>query len=265
MLALYGDGSGEHGKGVFVLAGYVANTLDWFAIEQDWCRELQTPPRIDYFKASECVRKGDGDFGKQFKGWTQAAVDAKRLQLAMVVNKFNHRMVEVASTINWDEYRSAIGDDVVKQTYYHPYFFCFHGLASLAVEVSNKQFRDHKDRLAFVMDTESNATLDVDVKAQYEHARSTLPGDIANKMGSITFDTDIKFPLLQVADLIAWSVRAEREGLPSPVLSVIRDGSKIGGSYERRWNPSKLAQMVIDTEDEFKRRFPPGAFQKLPL
>jgi hypothetical protein len=103
MLALYGDGSGENGKGTFVLAGYVASTIDWFEIERFWCAELNANPKIDYFKASECIRKGNGEFGKQFKGRTQKEVDDKRLRLAQIVNRFNPRIVEVASMIRWDE------------------------------------------------------------------------------------------------------------------------------------------------------------------
>lgn len=158
-----------------------------------------------------------------------------------------------------------IGDDAVKQTYYSPYFFCFHGLASLAVEVSNKQFRDHKGRLAFTLDTESNGTLDADAEVQYRHARETLPDPISGRMGSIAFDTDIAFPMLQVADLLAWSVRAECEGLPSPVLNVIRDKTKIGGSYLKKWNASKLAQLVVDTDSAFRERWPKPSSERLPL
>src|SRR6202521_4610078 len=185
MLALYADGSGEHGKGTFILAGYVAETIDWKHLERAWCEELVHPPAIQYFKASECIRH-QGEFGKQFRGWAEQDVNEKRLRLANIVNRFNPRIVEVASSIRWDEYDSVIGDNVVKQMLYHPYFLCFHGLASLAVEVSGKQFRDHKGRIAFVFDTESNGNLDVDTMAQYEHARTTLPENISGRMGSIT-------------------------------------------------------------------------------
>ena len=114
MLALYGDGSGEHGKGTFILAGYVASAIDWKHIEAAWCAELAASPAIQYFKASECIRH-QGEFGKQFRGWSEKDVIGKRLRLATIVNNFNPRIVEVASSIRWDEYDSVIGDDVVKQ------------------------------------------------------------------------------------------------------------------------------------------------------
>jgi hypothetical protein len=57
---------------------------------------------------------------------------------------------------------------------------------------------------------------------------------------------------LQIADLLAWSIRADREGLPSPVLNVIRNADTIGGAYERKWNPSGLANFVIDIEERLK-------------
>ena len=117
MLAFYGDGSGEHGKGtgkIFVLAGYLANTLDWFNLERDWVSTLHEHPRIEYFKARECIRH-QGEFSGQFIGWDQRDVEAKRLKFAEIIHAYNHRIVEIASTIRWDEYDSVIGDDVIKR------------------------------------------------------------------------------------------------------------------------------------------------------
>ena len=54
--------------------------------------------------------------------------------------------------------------------------------------------------------------------------------------------------MLQTADLIAWSIRVDLERLGSPVLKVLRDPERIGGSFSRIWNASALAQFVIDIE-----------------
>jgi hypothetical protein len=247
MLAFYGDGSGEHGKGPMIVAGYLADTLDWFEIERAWCRELDTPPRVDYFKASQCMA-----LSGQFDGWDRAAADEKRLKLAEIVRRHNHRIVEISSLIEWDDYRYVIGDGVTKSVYYHPYFFCFHGVASLCVEASGKKFRPFRGRVASVLDTETYKTLDLDVRREYDLARENLPPDIAAKMGSVTWDTDFKLPLLQVADLIAWCIRADHVGLPSHVLNVLRDEGRLAGQYARNWLREPLARFIANLEIKVK-------------
>lgn len=248
MLAFYGDGSGEHGKGMFVVAGYLADTRDWFDVERAWSAELERTPRIAYFKGGQCQHL-DGEFA----GFSREQADEKRLRLAEVVRRHSGRMMELSSTIAWDAYRSVIGDGIVAETYYHPYFFCFRGLASLTIERATEGgFRDHPGRVAFVFDTESQRSLDEDVQAQYNHARRSLPAHIAARMGSTTWDDDINFPMLQVADMIAWSVRRGYAGLDSPLLTVLRDDGKISGSFERKWNTERLRQWVVDTEARAK-------------
>lgn len=256
MLALYGDGSGEHGKRdgtSFVLAGYMASTIDWFQIERDWVAALEESPRIQYFKASECIMR-DGGFKGQFKGWDTAAVEAKRLRMAYVIRRHNNRMVELSSVIRWDEYDSVLGDDVMRKTYYHPFHFGFHGIASLAIEQGASRFTGQFGPIAFVFDTESKS-LDSDIEFQYKYARDTLPEHVSSRLGSLSFCDDKKYLMIQTADLLAWSIRAEKESLPSPVLGIIRDPSAIGGSLERRWRRDGLEQFIIKTETEYHKRF----------
>jgi hypothetical protein len=257
MLAFYGDGSGEHGKGtskIFVLAGYLAHTLDWFEIERHWVRILQEAPEIEYFKARECIRH-QGEFSGQFKGWDQEAVEEKRLKLAEIIRGHSDRMVQISSTVRWDEYDSAMGDDAFRRVFYHPYHLCFHGVSSLAIESANQDFRDKQSRVAFVFDTEGKK-LDQSLEVHYGYAHGTLPKWATDRLGSVTWCTDLHFPMLQVADLLAWSIRSEREGLPSPVMNVICDKTRIAAVHDRRWNPSGLAQFVIDKEEDFYKQFP---------
>jgi hypothetical protein len=259
MLSLHVDGSGENRKGTFVLGGYLADTWDWFELERLWSAELRKAPAIDFFKASSCVRRlPDNEFKKPFKGWPDDAVAEKRLRLAEIINKVSPAFVELSSTIRWDEYDSVIGNDVMSATFYHPYFLCFHGLLSLTVERLSIDFPRQRQsgRIAVVIDTESNADLDVDVETQYKKARETLPEGIAKKLGSFTIDNDIDFPMLQPPDLAMWSTRSDREGFPSPVLDIIREQGRIRGAYEAKWNPAKLAQFIVDTEKEFRRQWP---------
>lgn len=254
VLAFYSDGSGEHGKGTskaFVVAGYLANTIDWFEIERHWTAELAAPPTIKYFKARECVRH-QGDFSGEFKGWPEREVLRKRQRLAEIVWRHSDRMVAISSSIRWDEYESIIGTDVAKQVFYSPYLFCFHGVSSLAAEQSLVEFRDHPGRIAFIFDTEGKR-LDADVGRHYEAARNHLPQPLAERLGSLIPDTDVRLPVLQIADLLVWSIRSKLEGFASPVLNLILDPNRIAGAYERPWRSGGLAQFVIDIEDQARQ------------
>jgi len=246
MLAFYADGSGERGKGPMVVAGYLGDTRDLLDLEYRWCSELQSHPRIDYFKASECVPEIPRLSG-QFKGWSPEAAAAKRLRLAKLIFEASPRLVAISSTIQWDEYHSVIGDGSVRGVFYHPYFFCFHGVLWLVLEYANKVFSEFQGRVAVVLDTESNKNVDVDAAQQYRLSKNHLSQEMCRRMGSTTWDTDLQFPLLQVADLLAWSVRAEAAGLPSPVLDTVRS-SRLAASSRRDPNPASIAQWVIDQD-----------------
>jgi hypothetical protein len=246
MLAFYGDGSGEVGRGPMVVAGYLGHTRDLFDLEHRWCSELQAQPPIEYFRASECVPEIPRLSG-QFKGWSPEAAATKRLRLAKLVYEASPQLVAISSTVQWDEYRSVIGDGPVKSVLYHPYFLCFHGVLWLAFEYANRVFAEFQGRVAVVLDTESNKNVDVDAAQQFRLSQNHLPEEIVRRMGSITWDTDIQFPLLQVADLLAWSVRAAAAGLPSPVLDIIRS-NRLAACACRDPNPASIAQWVIDRD-----------------
>lgn len=241
MLAFYGDGSGEHGKGPMVLAGYLADSWDWFEIETHWRQELAAPPAIKYFKARECFHR-DG----QFLGIDKPIAEEKRDRLANIVRSFNPRIIEISSTIRWDEYHSIIGDGPMKQAFYSPFLFCFHGIVSAVVT----ETKEHRGRTAFVFDTESEP-LDAFSGKHYRQICDQFGEDVAAKLGSLTFDTDIQFPLLQVADMLAWNIRASKEGFQVPALEIMRDLPKIHGCIEQNVNPSGMAQYIVDTEARF--------------
>jgi hypothetical protein len=119
----------------------------------------------------------------------------------------------------------------------------------------NREIPGHNGRIAFVMDTETNRTLDVDVKNLYDEGVKNLPLEFSHRMGSTTWDSDIAFPLLQLSDLAAWSIRADKEGLDSCLASIRRN---IAHRVEREWRPAGIANLVKETEANFKKRFPNG-------
>jgi len=248
MLAFYGDGSGEHGKGPMVVAGYLGYASDLWEMERRWCNELQASPRIAYFKASECKAEAPTKLTGQFLGWDSQQAQEKRRRLAQIVHDASPRLVALSSMIDWDEYRSIIGDGLVREVYYHPYFFCFHGITSVAIETARGMFRDGSNRVSFVFDTESNGCVDAIAQLQFERVKAAELSELNDNIGTTSWDTDLKFPSLQIADLLAWSVRRKAAGQQSPVLHLVRDPNRLAGCYERNADAARMASMVIELD-----------------
>jgi hypothetical protein len=257
MLAFNGDGSGEHGRGPFVVAGYLGDTWDWFELERDWEKELKKNPSIRHFHACDSIlrqRDGRKDFGGEFAGWTTDSVHRKCTNLAQAMVKHSDRFVAISSTLNWDMYHAVIGDDVFRKVFWTPYLIAVHGAIDLTLKRSNEQFKLHRGRVAFMFDTEGDQ-LDADTAQHYRLSPSNFPFDMAARVGSISFDSDTKFPMLQPADFLAWSVRAKLAGEDSPWYDTIFKNWQ-GGSHEAKIRSTRLKQVVTDTEVEFHKTFP---------
>jgi hypothetical protein len=247
-LAFYGDGSGEHGKGTFVVAGYLSGTVDWFDIECQWKEELEREPILRYFKSSECLHL-DG----QFEGWNRVNANWRRSKFIDIIARNGSHLAEISSYVDWDGWRSVIGSGVFKQAFYHPYFFCFNGAVAETITHVNERCPWHSGRIAFVMDTESNGTLDTDVQNLYNEGVKSLPREFSTRMGSTSWDSDEAMPILQIADMAAWSIRAAKVGLDSPLADIRKN---VAWRREREWIPSRMAEFVRQTEEQFRIRYP---------
>jgi hypothetical protein len=243
VLVYYGDDSGNHGKGPFVLGGYLARASDWFHMENDWAKVLAQPPAIEYFKMSECYwLKG------QFSGWDRIPADAKLSSLVAVVERYKGGLIELSSMMDWDEYRSAIGNGPFKNEFHSPYFFCLHGVVSQTTKVLEKI--NSQLVVQYVFDHQSN--LNHDSAKQYYQVRRYAPKELTRFMGSISHEDDKILKPLQIADLIAWHIRRsfakppEDNGHERPELLRLRDGIFLSQCVTVR--ASGVAQMVIDVE-----------------
>ncbi len=49
-LRFYGDESGAHGKGTYLIAGYLATSENWEHFKALWTEKLAGPRHVDYFK-----------------------------------------------------------------------------------------------------------------------------------------------------------------------------------------------------------------------
>ncbi len=236
-----------------IVAGYYGDSRTFFELERRWCAELRTHPKIAYFKGSECKTDSRPKLTGEFAGWSPSDAAAKRLRLAKIINDLSPELVAISSRISWDEYRSVIGDQFVKSVLHHPYFFCFHGVITLSLQYALNEPPENK--VAFVLDVESNGSVDEDARVQFDMAlaKSRIPQEIKNRMGSVTQDSDIRFPALQAADMLAWSLRREAEGLDSPVLELVRYKRRLFAFNERNPIPSAVAQFVVDLDEKAAR------------
>src|SRR5208282_4285265 len=117
---------------------------------------------------------------------------AKRLRLAQTIHDSSGELIALSSRIDWKDYHSIVGDSYMKAIMYHPYLLCFYGVISLALEYAEHETTG--SRVAFVLDTETNGTLDDDAKMQYDLTLAKSSGirdSLKARMGSVTQDSDI--------------------------------------------------------------------------
>jgi hypothetical protein len=127
-LRFYGDESGSHGKGTYVIAGYMATAYNWEKFRVDWEAALAESPSIPYF------HRGPNHHGdKPFDGWDGKAREAKLYRMIQVFEKFSKRIVELSSTITWSDYE-AVKAAPLGKALSNPYYCCLHGVISLALQ-----------------------------------------------------------------------------------------------------------------------------------
>jgi hypothetical protein len=241
VLAYYGDDSGSHGKGPFVVAGYLGTTEDWFYLENEWRKILATAPAITYFKMSECYWLKD-----EFHYFSRTAANRKLSQFVDAVCLYAPRFAEISSVTNWDEYESAIGDGALQQVFNNPYFFSLHGVIAQVGKFLKKN--NAVQPVHFTFDHQSN--LNYHSGVQYGLIREKSPKEFIGHMGGISHEDDREFVPLQIADLIAWHVRRdwakppEDGGTMRPELKRLRDHTYRAECAVLR--TSKIAQMAVD-------------------
>jgi uncharacterized protein DUF3800 len=192
--------AGSHGSGVFVLGGYLATEHNWQAISEAWKVALDEEPRVDYFHMGSNYH---GD--PPFEDWEESVRIAKRYRMLEVLKQFNASIVELSSTIAWDDYNSL--DSRFRQAFPNPYFFCFHGIVSLAKDwlVKNDPM-DGPVHVAYTFDIGS--ALESRIQDHFFAARARYP-QFEQYIGGLCFDDDRQLPGLQMADLIAWLLRRD--------------------------------------------------------
>jgi hypothetical protein len=119
-VSFYGDESGSHGDGPFVLSGYLGRDDTWSEFQDQWHDVLEhAGKRIEYFHMRECF-KLDG----QFSGFNSFQADKKLNALIDVLRPFlrSKKLIEFTAILDWGIYYRTI-QGPLKDFFHNPYLF----------------------------------------------------------------------------------------------------------------------------------------------
>ena len=211
VLSFWGDESGSHQDGPFVLAGYLGPDDIWTAFQDDWHTALQDAPAIDFFHMRECF-KLEG----QFRGFTRYQADRKRDHLIDVLRPRlkAKELVEFSAVLEWDVYQRAVHGPL-KDLYHNPYFFALHPIvAEIAKYLWVRPDWAALGPVDFFFDDQA-IRVERDTAFQFYNVKDTASERYASHLGDVAFRNDqLNYPL-QAADLIAWQVHRRELNLPA--------------------------------------------------
>ena len=241
VLSFWGDESGSHGDGPFVLSGYLGPDDVWTAFQDEWHAVLQNAPTINFFHMRECF-KLEG----QFQGFTRYQADHKRDQLIDVLRPRlrNKELVEFSAILEWDVYQRAVHGPL-KETYHNPYFFALHPIvAEIAKYLWERPEWNSLGRVDFFFDDQA-IRVERDTAFQFYNVKDTASERYAAHLGDVAFRNDeLNYPL-QAADLIAWQVHRRELNLPA-------DGHQPRKEYLRLKGVSDGGRLMRCREDRIQ-------------
>ncbi|MEP3300701.1 MAG: DUF3800 domain-containing protein, partial [Roseibium sp.] len=208
-LSAYFDDSGsDFGKRDLVFAGLVNRDDSWEQFSVAWSAALAKPPSIEYLKMAEA----NGLRG-QFAGWTRDVRDQKLESLVEVLDRFRPPWTYDVS-IGRTEYERHVSP-VSPRGLSTPYFVITFGAVSavarhLASEGVSKPVR-------FIFDEQNG--VDTDIALFLDYMLENLDSDSRELVKRPVGYGDDKHNLpLQVADMLAWHIRWQREDREDPTI-----------------------------------------------
>ncbi len=208
-VSFYGDESGSHGEGPFILGGYLGRDDTWSEVQDQWHSVLQnTGKPIDYFHMRECFKLED-----QFEGFNRFQADKKLNALIDVLRPFLRakRLIEFTAILDWEIYYRTI-QGPLKDFYHNPYLF---NLRAIEQNVAKYMERQNWESPAEFFFDDQTAIVEEDAAKQFYRARAVLLKRYSHLIGGIAFRNDQWSYPLQVADLIAWQRHRRELDLPA--------------------------------------------------
>jgi hypothetical protein len=232
MVVFYGDESGTHGKGDYVISGYIAHKTTWKAFADMWNAALHAPtPRpINYLKMSEWQHR-DG----QFTGWEDDEAIEKTHRVLSVLAAFlsSGHIGEFTSSISWEMYNKCVNGRC-KEVFSNPYYFNLMRIVMRAAQFSKIKDPAFDGKIHFVFDEGNSA--EPNAPKHFQYIKTFAENGLGDCMGTISFASDRDEPALQAADVMAWHTRRNLANIDPPDdfrrvhFQILQDASK---SYSR--------------------------------
>lgn len=249
--AFIDDSGSEPSHPIFYLAGFMAPHERWADFSNDWQKELDRQPTLEYFKMSEAARLRE-QFDKR-RGWDEPLRDARVLAFANIVKKYAE--ARISSSIRHGDFSKHVkAQPALQRTFFsdHPYSMMF--LQTVLATATFSPSIGINDPCDFIFDEQDGFAQEAialwpSFKAMVERSEHS---DVARRFGSqpITRD-DKKFLPLQAGDLYAWhlrdySIKTRWTEKPlGPVLSLLSPIPKIVRKFTRA-EMKRLDRCLVD-------------------
>jgi hypothetical protein len=218
MVVFYGDESGTHGKGDYLISGYLSHRTTWDFFSDSWRQALAapTPKPIRYLKMSEWQhRYSSKRHTGQFLDWSDTDAELKLSHLIAVLGIFlkNGSLGEFQASISWDLYRSCVDGECLK-VFDNPYYFNLGQITKQAVRTVKEKDPKFDGKIHFVFDAGNSA--EKNAPKHFSYIKKYAEPEIQKCIGAISFADDKDEPALQIADMLAWHTRRRLAGIDTP-------------------------------------------------
>lgn len=189
---------------IFVFAGFVDTAENWLHFDEDWRSCLRETPSIDYFKMDEAT-----DLYGQFTNWKCAARDAKLLALFDVIRRHGKRSNVCRAmyfTTPFAVFHRKMTDDLPVRMKRYSAAYLFGAILLTNAIVAEVKYRGTSDHVETVFDKH-------EIFGKRLQELYPLLCDFAERVygerypPSPLFRDDKDYTPLQLADILAWSLR----------------------------------------------------------
>jgi hypothetical protein len=201
MLKAFTDDSGSDPQSktrgpVFVMAGYLASIEAWNSASNDWQTVLKTPREIEYFKSTGVQNRSK----PPFKDWEEEDAELKAEQLSEVIK--SAQLTSFVLCMYWDAFIKA-QQEFLSTADLEPYDMLFGGVMATVT----KFIVDHRSSESVQFEFDEQSRAGQRALSAYWDAKEMLPRPEADLITGVGFGDDKKVLPLQMADMLAWSIR----------------------------------------------------------
>jgi Protein of unknown function (DUF3800) len=201
MLVAYFDESGlDERSRVFCIAGYVAESPDWFELERAWAARLREDSVPFFHMADFESRRG------HFVGWANSRRIAFIKDLIAIINATD--VYGIGTGVDIEAFRKVMAEvpcppSVPMDWWSHPWALAFQDcLAQCAIAADE---RPYGEKLSFVFDRQHTYQARAEEAHRQIQAHPIWPHK--HRIGSLTFGAKTDYVALQVADFAVYEVR----------------------------------------------------------